>query len=90
MSQANNLTIQDITLTSEIKQEQYTGFIRTLAWLVYNNALLTTIGVNNPQKFPSIEDAFPTLFEKKEQQDWWIMKQRVEDWAKAKQLNREL
>jgi len=32
------------------------------------------------------EDAFPSLFEKKEQQDWWIMKERVGNWSKEKRL----
>jgi len=32
----------------------------------------------------ALEDAFPSLFEKKEQQDWWITKQRMESYAKAK------
>ena len=27
----------------------------------------------------ALEEAFPSLFEKKEQQDWWVMKQRVEE-----------
>ena len=59
--------------------------MQTLAWIAYNGAALTGIAVNNPKSFPKIEDAFPSLFEQKEQQDWWVMKQRVEDWAK---LNR--
>lgn len=49
-----------------------------------HRASLTAVGVNNPKRFPSLEEAFPSLFEKKEQQDWWVMKQRVEDYAKAK------
>ena len=36
--------------------------------------------------FSSLEEAFPSLFEKKKQQDWWVMKQRVEDYAKTKKL----
>ena len=55
-----------------------------MAWLIYTGASLVTVGFNDPKKFPSIEEAFPTLYEKKEQQDWWIMKQRVEAYAKAK------
>ena len=55
-----------------------------LAWLCYNCAALTGVAVNDPKKFPAIEEAFPSLFEKKTQQDWWVMKQRVEDFAKRK------
>ena len=47
-------------------------------------SLLTAVGFNNPKQFPSIEQAFPNLFECEEQQDWRIMKQRVEAFAKAK------
>lgn len=59
-------------------------FFRTLAWIVYNGAALTGVAINDPKKFPKLEDAFPSFFEKKEQQDWWVMKQRVENYAKAK------
>lgn len=53
-----------------------------LAWISYNTAALTGVAMNDPKKFPSLEEAFPTLFEKEEQQDWWIMKERIENWAK--------
>lgn len=55
-----------------------------LAYIVYTGASLTAVGFNNPKQFPSIEQAFPNLFEREEQQDWRIMKQRVEAFAKAK------
>jgi len=42
------------------------------------------VAVNDPKKFPSLENAFPSLFEKKEQQDWWMIKQRMDDYAEAK------
>ncbi len=38
----------------------------------------------HPKQFPSIEQAFPNLFEKEEQQNWILMKERVEAYAKAK------
>ena len=81
---AADMTIGDIALAAQVKQEQTQELAHMLAWIMYNGAVLTGIAVNNPKNFPKIEDAFPSLFEKKEQQDWWIMKQRVEDWAKAK------
>lgn len=55
-----------------------------LAWIGHSCAALTGVAVNDPKKFPSLEAAFPTLFEKKEQQDWWVMKERVERFAKMK------
>ena len=75
------MTVEDIALVVQIKQEHDKEFAQTLAWIVYNGAALTGVAINNPKKFPAIEEAFPALFEKKEQQDWWVMKQRVEDWA---------
>ena len=58
-----------------------------MAFLAYNGAALSGVAMNDPKKFPSIEDAFPSLFEKKEQQDWWVMKQRMENYAKVKNKN---
>lgn len=78
------LTADDIAAVVEVQAEKQKDFYRTLAWLVYNGASLAAVGFNDPKRFPSLEEAFPSLFEQKEQQDWWVMKQRVEDWAKAK------
>ncbi len=55
-----------------------------LAYIVYTGASLTAVGFNNPKQFPSIEQAFPNLFEREEQQNWVLMKERVEAYAKAK------
>ena len=52
-----------------------------LAWISYNTAALTGVAMNDPKKFPPLEEAFPTLFEQKEQQDWWKMKERIEKFA---------
>ena len=79
-----NMTIGDIALSVQVRQEQNKAFAQTLAWIVYNGAALTGVAINDPKKFPSLEDAFPSLFERKEQQDWWVMKQRMEEFAKAK------
>ena len=79
-----NLTPEEINFAAQVKAEQQKEHYKTLAWIAHNQAALTGIAVNDPKKFPKIEEAFPSLFERKEQQDWWVMKQRVEDWAKAK------
>lgn len=84
MEDIENMTAEDIGLTAEVKKEKLTDHYRMLAWLIYNGAALIGVAVNDPRRFPALEEAFPSLFEKKEQQDWWVMKQRVEDWAKAK------
>ena len=57
---------------------------RIIAMIVYTGAALTGVAINNPKKFPLVEDAFPGLFEKKNQQDWRLMKERMEGFAKAK------
>lgn len=80
------LTADDVATVVEVHAEKQKDFYRTLAWLVYNGASLAAVGFNDPKRFPTLEEAFPSLFEQKEQQDWWVMKQRVETWAKAKQL----
>ena len=80
------LTADDVATVVEVHTEKQKDFYRTLAWLVYNGASLAAVGFNDPKRFPTLEEAFPSLFEQKEQQDWWVMKQRVETWAKAKQL----
>jgi hypothetical protein len=68
--------------------EQFKEFSQLLAWIVYNGAALTGVAVNDPKKFPKLEEAFPTLFEKKEQQDWRVMKERVAEFAVARKTNR--
>ena len=84
------MTADDIALLAQIRYEREyereKNFAATLASIMYNGAALIGIAVNEPRKFPKIGDAFPGLFERKEQdqQDWRIMKQRMEDFAKAK------
>ena len=78
------MTVDDIALAAQVKQERDKDFMQTLAWIVYNGAALTGVAVNDPKKFPKLEDAFPSLFERKEQQDWRVMKERIEAFAKGK------
>ena len=76
------MTAEEILLAAHIGQEKNKEMTQLLAWVVYNGAALTGVAVNDPRKFPKLEDAFPSLFEQKEQQDWRVMKQRVADYAK--------
>ncbi len=78
------LTPYEIQMAVEIESDRQKDFYKMLAYIVYTGASLTTIGFNNPKQFPSIEQAFPNLFEKEEQQNWVLMKERVEAFAKAK------
>jgi len=79
------MTVEDISLAALAKQERTKELAQIIAWVVYNGAALTGVAVNDPRKFPKIEDAFPSLFEKKEQQDWWVMKERVEAYGKGRE-----
>lgn len=78
------LTPQEIQKAVGVESDRQKDFYKMLAYIVYTGASLATVGFNNPKQFPSIEQAFPNLFEREEQQDWRIMKQRVELFAKAK------
>ena len=79
-----DLALRDIALAAQVRQEQQKEFAQLLAWVVYNGAALTGVAINDPRKFPKIEDAFPSLFEQKEQQDWRVMKERMELFAETK------
>ena len=83
-----SLTTGEIATAAHVKHEQQTDFYRAMAWIAYNNAALTGVAINDPKRFPRLEDAFPSLFEHKEQQDWRVMKERMENYAKAKKANR--
>lgn len=78
------LTPQEIQKAVGVESDRQKDFYKMLAYIVYTGASLTAVGFNNPKQFPSIEQVFPNLFEREEQQDWRIMKQRVELFAKAK------
>ena len=78
------MSAEDVALSAQVKQEQNKEFAQLLAWIVYNGAALTGVAVNDPKKFPKLEDAFPSLFEREEQQDWRVMRERVAEFAKAR------
>lgn len=80
------MSADEIALTAQAKQEQNKELAQLLAWITYNGAALTGVAINEPKKFPKLEDAFPSLFERKEQQDWRLMKERMEAFAKAKKV----
>jgi hypothetical protein len=80
------MTAEEIALTVQTRREKDKEFAQVLAWIIYNGAALTGVAVNDPKRFPKLEDAFPSLFERKEQQDWRIMKERVEAFSNAKKL----
>lgn len=70
---------------AQMAQEEKLESYRVLAAFLYTAASLISIGINDPQKFPAKEEAFPGLFEEQAaQQDWRVMKARVEEYARAK------
>lgn len=71
----------DIKIAADVELEKQKEFYRMMAWIGYNCVALSGVAVNDPKKFPTLEEAFPTLFERKEQQDWWVIKERVEKFA---------
>jgi len=92
-AEIRNMSTDEIALTSQVKQEQNEELAQLLAWIAYNTAALIAVAVNDPKKFPTLEEAFPSLFKQKgqQQQDWRIMKERMETFAKAKkQVNYEV
>ena len=60
----------EVATAVEIETEKQKDFYKMLAWMCYNCAVLTGVAMNDPKKFPSLEEAFPTLFEQKGQQKW--------------------
>ncbi|MCL2718973.1 MAG: hypothetical protein FWE14_09375 [Lachnospiraceae bacterium] len=83
----DDLTTAEIAVAAHVKNEQQRDFYQAMAWIVYNGAALTGVAINDPKRFPRLEDAFPSLFEHKEQQDWRAIKARVENYAKVKNTN---
>lgn len=79
-----HVTPDEVELAVEVENEKQKNFYKMMAWIGYNCAALSGIAMNDPKKFPSLEESFPTLFENKEQQDWRIMKERIEGWATMK------
>lgn len=77
-----SVTPDEVKLALDVESEKQKDFYKMIAWIGYNCAALSGVAINDPKKFPSLEEAFPTLFEKNVQQDWWIMKERVEEFTK--------
>jgi len=83
-NEIGEMSADEITLAAQAKQELDEEHAQMQAWLIYNNAALIGVAVNDPKRFPKLEQAFPSLFEKKNQQDWRVMKARMESFARAK------
>ena len=88
-TEIENMTATEIALAVHAKHEQNKEKAQMQAWIAHSTAALIGLAVNEPKKFPNLEAAFPSLFEKKiqQKQDWRIMKARMEAYAKAKNEN---
>lgn len=75
---------------SRLRQKKENAQLRNLAAMLYNCASLIAVGFHDPKHFPTLEETFPQLFDRQEQapvqQDWRVMKQRVEDFAARRQV----
>ncbi len=89
-NEISHLTPYEIKTAVEIESDRQKDYYKMLAYIVYTGASLTAVGFNNPKQFPSIEQAFPNLFEREEQQNWVIMKERIETFAKAKKTTQTI
>ena len=81
---ASDMTTEEVATVAQVRQGQIKELTQIAAWIAYNAAALTGVAVNAPSRFPKLEDAFPSLFERETHQDWRLMKERVEDFAQAK------
>ena len=80
-----DMTTEEVAQVVHARQEQVKEQAQLMAWIAYNGAALTGVAINEPGKFPELEDAFPSLFERETYQDWRIMKERMEDYAREKE-----
>lgn len=68
------------------QQREQTEMQAALVWRLGN---LVRIGVNDPKKYPSLEEEFPQLFcknnGKRKQTDWRVIKARVKAYVQAKE-----
>jgi len=86
-AEISDMSADEIVLATQVKRELDEKQAQMQAWLIYNSAALTAVAVNDPKRFPKLGEAFPSLFEKKDQQDWRVMKARMEAYAIAKNTN---
>ena len=44
--------------------------------------------MNDPKHYPTLDEAFPSLFNKENQQEWWVMKQRLEEFRISQNITK--
>jgi len=83
-SEVDRMTAKDVAFVVNVHREHNKEIAQITAQIAYNCAILIGIAVNDPRKLPQIEDAFPNLFERREQQVWRVMKERIAEHSKPK------
>ncbi|RKD22456.1 hypothetical protein SAMN02745883_00690 [Caminicella sporogenes DSM 14501] len=83
-----DMTYGEIITAIEGNQRKVKQDIQVQASLVYKLGDLLRFAFNEPNKYPTLQEAFPKLFDdeaiKPKQQDWRIMKERISAYAKKK------
>lgn len=98
-----DMTYKEILTAIQAKQRHQEREMRLQAQMIHTLGSLVAVGVNSPKKYPKLEDSFPHLFkqqivEKSDnshqpqvvQQNWEIMKARVEAYAAERQKRGEM
>ena len=83
-----DMALHEIALVIQADNDRKTEQNEMLMAFGYNLAVLFGVAINNPKRFPKMEDVIPSFAEKEvkqgTQQDWRLMKARMEGFAKAK------
>lgn len=78
-----DMTYSEILAAIKGNHRRVESEFKTQAALVYKLGHLIGFAVNQPKDYPTIYDTFPGLFgdPPKKQQNWEVMKARVEEYA---------
>lgn len=76
------MTYKEIIAAIQGNQRRVKSELKIHATLTYKLGNLIGVAVNDPSKYPKITEAFPGMFdEPKRQQNWQLMKARIEAYA---------
>lgn len=86
------MTYGEIIAAIEGNQRKVKQEMQIQASLMYKLGDLLRFAFNEPNKYPTLQEAFPKLFddiEKPKQQDWRIIKERITAYAEQKRKRGE-
>lgn len=76
------MTYKEILAAIQGNHRRVKSELQIQASLIYKLGNLLGVAVNNPAKYPTLNEAFPGMFEEpKRQQNWELMKSRIEAYA---------